>query len=310
LAKELQKALGDTGAFTFSSIILREKMNTRSLNIRGLNHHIQEWGDSSKPLLVLLHGWMDCGATYKFVSDHLVEDYFLVAPDWRGFGQTDHAPSYWFPDYFADLEKLLDHYSPNQPVNLVGHSMGGNIALMYAGIQPHRVNKVLSLEAMGMASTDISEAPEKYRRWIREITSDEPSKVYPHFDALCYSVHKGNPSIAPETIIELAQMWGEPFGEQGAYRLKHDHAHRYANPVRYSFEDVQEVWKEVTAKVGLVMALDSTYYQRFAKFGRIDEAKSALRVAEGDYFEVEHCGHMLHIEQPEATANCILSFFK
>jgi pimeloyl-ACP methyl ester carboxylesterase len=306
----LPRALVDAGAFTFSTLIYREKMNTRSLNIRGLNHHIQEWGDSTKPLLVLLHGWMDCGATYKFVSEYLVEDYFLVAPDWRGFGQTDHAPSYWFPDYFADLEKLLDHYSPNQPANLVGHSMGGNIALMYAGIQPHRVNKVLSLEAMGMASTAISEAPEKYRRWLREITSDEPSKVYPHFDALCYSVHKGNPSLAPEIIIELAHMWGEPFEDQGAYRLKHDHAHRYANPVRYSFEDVQQVWKDVTATVGLVMALDSTYYQRFAKFGRIDEAKSALRVAEGDYFEVQHCGHMLHIEQPETTANCILSFFK
>jgi len=66
-------------------------MNSRKLNIRGLNYHIQEWGDSSKPLLILLHGWMDCGATYKFVSEYLISDYFLVAPDWRGFGQTDHG---------------------------------------------------------------------------------------------------------------------------------------------------------------------------------------------------------------------------
>jgi pimeloyl-ACP methyl ester carboxylesterase len=285
-------------------------MNTRSLNIRGLNHHIQEWGDSSKPLLVLLHGWMDCGATYKFVSEHLIQDYFLVAPDWRGFGQTDHAQSYWFPDYFADLEKLLDHYSPNQPANLVGHSMGGNIALMYAGIQPHRVSKVLSLEALGMAPTVAAEAPEKYRRWLREITSEEPAKVYPSFDALCYSVHKGNPTLTPEKIIELATMWGAPFGEQGAYRLKHDHAHRYANPVRYHFDDVLEIWNQITAKVGLVMATDSSLYRRFSEFGRINEAKTELRVADGDYFEIEHCGHMLHIEQPEATAKTILDFFK
>jgi len=103
-------------------------MNSRKLNIRGLNYHIQEWGDSSKPLLILLHGWMDCGATYKFVSEYLISDYFLVAPDWRGFGQTDHAPGYWFPDYFADLEKILDHYTPDTATNLIGHSMGGNIA--------------------------------------------------------------------------------------------------------------------------------------------------------------------------------------
>ncbi len=284
-------------------------MNSKQLNIRGLNYHIQEWGDSSNPLLVLLHGWMDCGATYKFVAEHLSNDYFLVAPDLRGFGQTDHAPGYWFPDYFADLEKILDHYSPHHPVNLVGHSMGGNIVLMYAGIHPQRVSKVLSLEALGMPPTEPSEAPEKYRRWMREITSEEPSKIYPNFDALCYSVHKGNPTLEPEVIIELAGLWGEPFGDQGAYRLKHDHAHRYANPVRYNFEDVVEIWKEITAKVGLVMATESTYYRRFANFGRIEEARSVLRIADKDYMEVAQCGHMLHIEQPKKTAESIASFF-
>jgi len=277
-------------------------MNSRKLNIRGLNYHIQEWGDSSKPLLILLHGWMDCGATYKFVSEYLISDYFLVAPDWRGFGQTDHAPGYWFPDYFADLEKILDHYTPDTAANLVGHSMGGNIALMYSGIHPQRVNKVLSLEALGMPPTESAEAPEKYRRWMREITSD-------NFDALCASVHKGNPTLAPEIIIELATMWGEGYGDHGECRLKHDHAHRYANPVRYNFDDVLEVWKEITAKVGLVMARDSSFYQRFSQFGRIEEVKNVLKIAESDYFEVDRCGHMLHIEQPKMTADCILKFF-
>lgn len=288
-------------------------MNSKKINIRGLNYHIQEWGDSSKPLLVLLHGWMDCGATFKFISEHLIDQYYLVAPDWRGFGQSDHAQGYWFADYFADLEKILDHYAPNHTpnyaANLVGHSMGGNIALMYAGIHPHRVNKVLSLEALGMAPTESVESPEKYRRWMREITSEEPSKVYPNFDTLCHSVHKGNPTLAPEIIIELATMWGQAYGDQGAYRLKHDHAHRYTNPVRYNFDDVLQVWQEVTAKVGLVMARDSSFFKRFAQFGRIDQAKTVLNIAPSDYFELEQCGHMLHIEQPEATANCILEFF-
>lgn len=284
-------------------------MNTKILDIRGLNYHIQEWGDSSKPLLLLLHGWMDCGATYRYVAEFLSERYFLVAPDWRGFGQSDHAPSYWFPDYYADLEKILDHYSPHHPANIVGHSMGGNIALMYAGIHPHRVSKVMSLEALGMEPTHSKEAPEKYRRWMREITSEAPSKVYPNFDALCFSVHKGNPRLAPEMIVELAHMWAEPMGEEGAYKLKHDHAHRYANPIRYNFDDVLECWQEITAKVGLVMATESTFYTRFARHGRLDESMKILKVADADYFEIENCGHMLHIEQPKATADTILDFF-
>jgi pimeloyl-ACP methyl ester carboxylesterase len=285
-------------------------MNTKTLNIRGLNYHIQEWGDSSKPLLVLLHGWMDCGATYRYVAEFLSDDYFLVAPDWRGFGQSDHATSYWFPDYFADLEKILDHYSPHHPANIVGHSMGGNIALMYAGIHPQRVNKVMSLEALGMEATQAKDAPEKYRRWMREITSEAPSKVYPNFDALCFSVHKGNPRLAPEMIVELAQMWGEPLGKEGAYKLKHDHAHRYANPVRYNFDDVLECWYEITAKVSLVMATESTFYTRFARHGRLDESKKVLKVNDANYYEIDDCGHMLHIERPKATAEAIIDFFK
>jgi len=284
-------------------------MNSKKINVRGLNYHIQEWGDLSKPLLVLLHGWMDCGATYKYMAEYLIDDYFLVAPDWRGFGQTDHAPGYWFPDYYADLEKILDHYAPDSAVNLVGHSMGGNIALMYAGIQPHRVAKVLSLEALGIAADKPSDAPKKYRRWLREITSEEPTKIYPNFDALCDSVYKGNPSLAANIVVELATMWGEGYGDQGACKLKHDHAHRYTNPNCYNFDEVLEVWKEITAKVGLVMARDSSFFQRFNKLGRIDQAKQVLDIADDDYFEVDQCGHMLHIQQPEVTAKHILDFF-
>lgn len=160
-----------------------------------------------------------------------------------------------------------------------------------------------------MPPTISQEAPDKYRRWMREITSDEPSKVYPNFDALCYSVHKGNPSLEPEVIVELAKLWGEAYGEDGAYRLKHDHTHRYANPVRYNFDDVLAVWKEITAKVGLVMATSSTFYQRFNQLGRMDEATKVLKIDESNYFEIPDCGHMLHIEQPQATADCILKFF-
>jgi len=93
-------------------------MNASKLNVRGLEYHVQEWGDSSKPSIFLLHGWMDCGATYKFAAQYLENDFHLIAPDLRGFGDTEHAQGYWFPDYFADLEVLLDHYSPMSPVNV------------------------------------------------------------------------------------------------------------------------------------------------------------------------------------------------
>uniref|UniRef100_UPI002362DFF1 alpha/beta fold hydrolase n=3 Tax=Pseudomonadota TaxID=1224 RepID=UPI002362DFF1 len=81
-----------------------------------------------RPPLVLLHGWMDVGASFQFVVDALAGDREVIALDWRGFGlsEASGAGCYWFPDYLADLDALLDAVSPSAPVDLLGHSMGGN----------------------------------------------------------------------------------------------------------------------------------------------------------------------------------------
>lgn len=284
-------------------------MRTSTVSVRGLNYRIQEWGELSLPTLFLLHGWMDCGASYKFVAEHLSDKYHLVAPDLRGFGETDHAPGYWFPDYFADIDTLFDHYSPNEKVNLVGHSMGGNIALMYSGIKPERIANVLSLEALGMAPTQSSDAPKKMRRWMTEILSGEPSKVYPNEESFRHSIRKGNPSLSEEMVSELVTLWGKPRGETGAFQLKHDHAHRYANPVRYNFDDVLAVWQEITARVGVAMAAQSSMYKMMQKMGRVEQAMGVLNIDEQDYFVVDDSAHMLHLEQPVETAECIDRFF-
>lgn len=280
------------------------------LDVRGLQYHIQEWGDASNPTLFLLHGWMDCGATFKFVASELQDRFHLVAPDFRGFGESDHAPGgYYFPDYFADVDVIFSHYSPDTPINLIGHSMGGQVALMYAGIRPERVARLLSLEAAGLPETKSEEAPQKYRQWIRQILSNEPSKVYPHIDMLRRSIHKGNPSLSDAMIDELAELWGKPVGEDGAVMLKHDHAHRYTNPVRYNYADAVNVWKEITARVGLVMAADSWMYDLYTSSGRIDEVRQLMKIAEQDYFVLPDCHHMLHLERPQKTAECIAEFF-
>jgi len=283
-------------------------MKTVQLDIRGLNYHVQEWGDENRPRLFLLHGWMDCGTTFKYVAEHLQDAFHIVAPDWRGFGRTEHAQGYWFPDYYADLEALLDHYSPDQPACLVGHSMGGNIALMYSGISPHRVARVLSLEALGMAPTQSADAPNKYRQWMQEILSGEPAKEYPNIEVLKQSIRMGNPSLSEDIVTELTNHWAEPVGEGTVYRLRHDHAHRYTNPMRYNFDDTLEVWREISARVGLVMAEHSRLYSSFKEMGRLAQALKELNVSQEDYCLISDSAHMLHLEQPQKTADVIRQF--
>ncbi|RTL52111.1 MAG: alpha/beta fold hydrolase, partial [Rhodocyclaceae bacterium] len=122
--------------------------------VRHLRYHVRCWGQATpgQPPLVLLHGWMDVAASWQFVVDALVTERHIIAPDWRGFGFTEggKVDHYWFPDYLADLECLLDHYAAATPVDLVGHSMGGNVAMLYAGVRPERIRRLVNLEGFGM----------------------------------------------------------------------------------------------------------------------------------------------------------------
>jgi pimeloyl-ACP methyl ester carboxylesterase len=104
--------------------------------IRGLDYHCRIWGNPRAPIIVLLHGFQDVSASWQFTVDALQGDWFIVAPDWRGYGLTQWsgADAYWFPDYLGDLDALLDEFSLDAPVNLVGHSMGGNVGGLYAGV--------------------------------------------------------------------------------------------------------------------------------------------------------------------------------
>ncbi len=134
-----------------------------TVDIRGLAYHCRCWGDPEWPKLFLLHGWMDVSASFQFLVDSFRRNWHVVAPDWRGYGLTQWsgADSYWFPDYFADLDQLLDHFQPGEPVTLIGHSMGSNVAGVYAGVHPERVARLLCLEGFGMAPSLSEEAPRR-----------------------------------------------------------------------------------------------------------------------------------------------------
>jgi pimeloyl-ACP methyl ester carboxylesterase len=136
--------------------------------IRNLSYHVRIWGEPvpDQIPLVLVHGWMDVAASYQFMVDALQRDRYVIAPDWRGFGETNcgEVDNFWFPDYLADLDFLLDHYAPGQSVDLVGHSMGGNVAMLYSGVRPERVNRLVNLEGFGMPATHAAQAPKRYAK--------------------------------------------------------------------------------------------------------------------------------------------------
>jgi pimeloyl-ACP methyl ester carboxylesterase len=279
-----------------------------TVRLRGLGIHLTRWGpepSTANPPAFLLHGWQDTGATFQFMVDLLQRDWRLAAPDWRGFGRSEWpAEGYWFPDYFADLDALLEQLSPHAPVRLVGHSMGGNIATLYAGLRPERVRCVVSLEGLGLPRTEPRHAPLQLRRWLDQVTSRPTLKDYESVEQLASVIRFRYPRFSDAQAGFVAAAWSRE--EAGRVRLLGDSRHRWVNPYRYQREDAEACWREVKAPMLMLLGEESEY---LAKLGA-DGGEAALRsvIPHLEIVRVAGAGHMLHIEKAATVAPLLENF--
>ncbi len=284
--------------------------------LRHLNYHLRTWGtpSASQPPLVMVHGWMDVSASFQFVVDAFAEDRHIVAPDWRGYGLTDwpRTDGYWFADYLADLDAVIDHIAPNQSVDLLGHSMGGNVAMLYSGVRPERVRKLINLEGFGMPATRPAQAPGRLARWMDELKAlhrgDTVLRPYASADGVARRLMKTNPRLTHDKADWLARHWARETAS-GEWEILGDPAHKLTNPQLYRVEEVLEIYRRITAPVLAVDASDNSlekwwngqytlaeYYERL-------KAVPTLQTA-----HIHDAGHMLHHDQPVAVAQAVAAF--
>ena len=218
---------------------------TREISVRGVDYVVNEWGDASAPLIFYAHGWGDTGSTFQFVADHLANDWFVVAPDWRGFGKTEfRAPTYWFPDYVADLHHLLSVYTPEDAVRLVGHSMGANIGSLYSGAVPERVQSFVNIEGFGLPDSDPTDAPGRYRKWIEEGSVEQRYSDYSDFSELAEKIRRRSPEMSVEAAEFVAREWAA-LGDDGVVRVCADPNHKLPNAVLYRRAEAEACWKQI-----------------------------------------------------------------
>jgi pimeloyl-ACP methyl ester carboxylesterase len=284
--------------------------------IRQLNYHVRLWGhpQPGQAPLFLMHGWMDVSASFQFVVDALRQERWVIAPDWRGYGrtQTPDTDHFWFPDYLADLDFLLDHYSPNAPVDLLGHSMGGNVVMQYAGIFPERVRRLINLEGFGMARTQPAQAPGRYAKWIGQLKQfhrDEMDlRAYPDLDGVAQRLRKTNPRLSPDKAEWLAGEWADQ-DAQGQWRILGHAAHKIINATLYRVEEVDALFKRIAAPTLVVEASDNSINEWWKGAYTLDEFHARLTsVAQLQMGQVTEAGHMLHHDQPEQVATLIEHF--
>jgi pimeloyl-ACP methyl ester carboxylesterase len=285
-----------------------KQSESQFLQIRGLRYHVRRWPSPGAPKMLLLHGWMDVSASFQFLVDALEKQWDIYAPDWRGYGLTEWggADCYWFADYIADLDRLLEQVSPERPVNLVGHSLGGNVAALYAGVRPARVARFANLEGFGMAPTRPEQAPKRYARWLEELREPPAFRAYAGFAELAGRLRNGNPRLSEEQADFLARHWGEEVPGKGVL-LRSDPAHKIVNPVLYRYEEMRACWREVRAPVLWVDAAESETLKRL-KLSPDDIAERRAAFRDLKQVTVADAGHMLHHDQPAAVARLLEGF--
>jgi len=277
------------------------------IRVRELRYHIRRWGDPAAPKVLLLHGFLDVSATWQPVAEGLLPRYQVLAPDFRGFGHTEWpADGYWFPDYVGDLEVIADHYSAGEPVLLVGHSMGAQIASLYAGLRPARVKKLVCLDGLFLPDMEASLAPRRFRRWLDELKDLPLQKSYASFEELAERVRKAHPDLPGERADFVARCWGREDGS-GRITLCADPKHRLAGPGLYRAEESLAVWREITAPTLFVDAGLSQFRKAISP-----EETARRRACFRDLraVTVERGTHMLHFSAPAETARAIAAFLE
>lgn len=303
------------------------------LDIRGLRYHVRSWGREGAPKLFMLHGWMDASASFQFFVDSLQGDWEIIAPDLRGYGQTQWQGSdtYWFFDYVLDLDLILEHFQPGAPVNLVAHSFGGNIAAIYAGSMPHRVGRFVNIDAFGPRSEGVKPArlehkaakegaapveeehteipPKRYAEWLDRVKKGSRFKDFEAFADLEKRLQREHPRVTPERIAFLARHWGK-LREDGRVMMSTDPYNAQNDGIHISvrMDEAIGCWQAITAPVLWLIPEEGASKSRAKELANGGAESRLQHFRTRREVRIPACGHMVHIEQPELLAKLVEQF--
>lgn len=278
---------------------------TMGCEVRGLRYGVRLWGPNDAPPLVLLHGSRDTSLTFQFLVDAFAGRWRIVAPDWRGHGLTPAVPQgYWFHELLADLDVLLATLFPQEAVSLVGHSLGGNLASVYAGLRPGKVTRMVSIDGFGILAINPAEFPGALSRWLGSDHQLIP-KPYASVIDMARRLLEGNRRLTWDKALFLAANSSRP-SHDGGFAWKFQLRDWRSMPTLHTLEEWIACWHAISAPALWIAAAEpqpGTVAADPAAFAMVLHhlgAGSVVRIAE--------TGHNVHHDAPDALATVIEEF--
>ncbi|MGB7756655.1 MAG: alpha/beta hydrolase [Salinisphaera sp.] len=279
--------------------------------LAGRTQAYRRTGPQRGPALVLLHGLMDNSAGFApllaALESNGVLDREVIAPDWRGHGDSEATPgAYWFPNYLADLEALLDALGVTEPVILVGHSMGGQVASLYAGARPRRVAGLIALDSLNVPDSDPDQAPKRYGDWLDTLADGAlaSERLYDSVADLATRLARRYPELSSPARHYLAASWLRPTAD-GRQRLCADPAHSRRMPYGFRAAEAAAMWREVRCPVFCIDGGRSPATV-FVDADTLAARRSCF--ADIEHLTLSECGHMLHVQDAAEVAARMAAF--
>lgn len=273
-----------------------------------LRLHFVDWGNETKPPLLLVHGGKDHARSWDHVARALREDYHVIAPDLRGHGDSAWAQgsTYTLPEYVLDIAQLVEVLGL-APLSIIGHSMGAAISLYYTGVYPQKVRKLVAIEGMGAppelrALNENRELWEATTAWIDAVRSAarRQPRRYATIAEAAARMREENPNLRADQAHHLT-VHGMARNEDGSFSWKFDNASRPLFPQRLAPGSLERLWRRISCPTLLVHGSEG-WHGDPAKDGR------ASHIAEAEVLEIPQAGHWVHHDQLEPFVVAVRGF--
>jgi pimeloyl-ACP methyl ester carboxylesterase len=275
--------------------------------VRGLKYAVRMWGPDSASPLMLLHGLREGSSTFQFLVDALKGSWRIVAPDWRGHGLTQSAhQGQWFHEYVADLHALIQTFFPEESPSVVGHSLGGNVASVYAGLRPEKIKRMVSIDGFGMIAVKPPDFRNLLSHWIDAQRKPEPRR-YASVQEMAHKLAAANRRLTWDKALFLAGNMSRPL-DDGGFTWQFDLVERRSMPTMRTLEEWAACWQRISADKLWIAASDprpGTVASDPQAFAWVVE-----QIGKNSLVRVPETGHNVHHDSPGALAAVIEPFLR